>query len=229
MEVDPIIDHAQASEVLPVEKTPEISAAPGVENLAGVWQACEALSSPDLEARWWGVKRLADFNAVRRFPLVAYLLTTRLTEPDIALRERVVQMLAGVLTGDSNEPLIPAVYHSLTSALASMRVRPIYALLQVALFNPMVEPMVAGLLSYCSYAGQHLAHILSDRDRAIEVRHQAVNFIGRLGFLDALPTLERLTARMELRMNGRNPSLDEYDEANLFLDMRQAIELLKAP
>ncbi len=197
--------------------------------LPEVWQAAEALAAPELETRWQGVKRLAGLDAARQYPLVAYVLATRLIEPDIALRARVVELLGAALcASDPAAPIHPGAYANLLAYLGGMRTRPIYALLQVAEFDAATEPMVAALLSYCSYAGEHMAEILANRDLLIEVRWQAAHFIGRLGFLDALPTLERLTARMELR-NVRSLDPERLDEANLLLEMRQAIEILRAP
>lgn len=222
--------------VLPVQTAPANPAgvlAPAEvslgEVLPEVWRAAEALAAPDLETRWQGVQRLAEMDAARRYPLVAYLLATRLIEPDIALRTRVVELLGEALcASDPTRPLHPAAYANLLAYLGGMRTRPIYALLQVAEFAAAAEPLVAALLSYCSYAGEHMAEILSNRDGPIEVRWQAAHFIGRLGFLDALPTLERLSARMELR-NVRSPNPERLDEANLLLEMRQAVEILRAP
>ncbi len=221
----------------PASDAPQPSLAPSVPEdvatvttLTEVWSAAEALASPDLEARWWGVKRLVEVEAPRRYPLIAYLLATRITEPDIALRARVVEVLGSLLCSEGvAQPITTDVFGSLVMYLAAMRARPIYALLQVAMFDARNEPMVAALLSYCSYAGVHLAEILSDREAPTEVRWQAAHFIGRLGFLDALPALERLVARMEMRTHGRGIDFEQYDEANLLLEMRQAIEILRAP
>ncbi|MFM8321165.1 MAG: hypothetical protein ACKOC5_09650 [Chloroflexota bacterium] len=193
--------------------------------MSEIWAAAEALSSPELQTRWVGVRRLIELGAHRTHPLVAYLLATRIMENDMALRARVIEAAADALTAGAN----PAVFASLTHFLGGMRTRPIYALLQAPIFDTNTEPLVATLLSYCSYAGDHLGEIAANRDAPIEVRIQAVSFIGRLGFLDALPVLERLAARMDLRLNGRSPNLEKFDEANLLLQIRQVVELLKAP
>lgn len=216
--------------VTPTVAAPTSTDVAHIAALADVWSAAEALASPELVTRWDGVKRLIEYGAPSRYPLIAYLLATRITEPDIALRARVVEVLGNVLRHDEvAQSVHPSVFGCLIMYLASMRTRAIYSLLQVAMFDTKTEPMVAALLSYCSYAGGHLAEILADRDVPAELRWQAVHFISRLGFLDALPTLERLVARMEMRIHGRGVDFDQYDEANLLLEMRQAIEILRAP
>ena len=57
-----------------------------------VWGAAEALTSPDLETRHVGLRQLVDQDAVRHYPLIAYLLISKLAEPDIALRAQVVRI-----------------------------------------------------------------------------------------------------------------------------------------
>jgi hypothetical protein len=51
-----------------------------------------------------------------------------------------------------------------------------------------------------------------------------------MGYLDALPTLERMASKLESRHNGRSV-LDEMDddEAELLAVIRSSLELLRAP
>lgn len=229
MDVDPLFRTFQPTQVADDDQKAEPLSSGSLEVILEVWGAAEALTSPELETRWQGVKRLVEIDAPRKYSLVAYLLATRLTEPVIELRARVVEALADVLTHDPQRPLQPAVYNTMIHALGAMRQQMIRALLQVASFDTTYEPRVAALLSYCSYAGEHLADILNNRDEPVEIRWQASHFIGRLGFLDALPALERLAVRIETRLNGRSADYDDFDEANLLLEMRQAIAILRAP
>ncbi len=202
-----------------------------VEKMVVVWEAAEALTSPDLETRHKGLKDLLAQDAVRRHPLVAFVLTSRLLEPDIALRAHIVDALADVVTPDGHgDPLDAPAYRALTAQLREMRTRQIYALLQVVDFDKSSEPQVMGLLDHCSFAGGHLADILTSRSAPLALRKQAAYFIGRMGYLDALPTLERLAARLEARQNGRSElgNIDEED-AELLAVIRSSIELLRAP
>jgi hypothetical protein len=196
-----------------------------------VWGAAEALTSPDLETRNAGLKQLVDQDAVRRHPLIAYLLISRLAEPDIALRAQIVDALADVVIPNGHgEPSHAPSFPVLTSHLMEMRTRQIYALLQVADFDKSIESSVVGLLDYCSFAGGHLSDILSNRAIPLVLRKQAAYFIGRIGYLDALPALERMAARLETRCNGRS-ELGEVDSdaAALLSLIRSSLELLRAP
>jgi hypothetical protein len=200
------------------------------ENLSDIWAAAEAFTSPHLEKRTTAFERLVSLQAVQSSPLIAYLLATRLADPDIHLRTRIVKSLADVLSPDDQGRLAPESVRSiLVSNLSAMRARPIFALLQVVDFDQASEPMVARLLSYCSFAGGHLADILSNRQAPIAVRKQAAYFIGRIGYLDALPALERMAARLEGRRSSFLSGLNDDDEAGLLQLIQDALTLLRSP
>jgi len=196
-----------------------------------VWGAAEALTSPNLETRHAGLQQLVDQDAVRQYPLVAYLLISRLVEPDIALRSHVVEALAEVVTPNGHgEPTLAPSYATLSMHLTGMRTRQIYALLQVVDYDKSNEPMVIGLLDHCSFAGGHLACILATRTVPLQMRKLAAYFIGRMGYLDATPVLERLAARLETRQNGRSElGVMDEDDAELLSMIRSSLELLRAP
>lgn len=202
-----------------------------IDQTTRVWGAAEALTSPDLETRQTGLEQLVEQDAVRHQPLIAYLLLSRLTEPDIALRAQIVGALADVVIPNGHgDPAAAPSYPTLTAQLMEMRTRQIYALLQVVDFDTSSEPNVAGLLDYCSFAGGHLANILSSRTLPVSLRKQAAYFIGRMGYLDALPLLERTASRLETRCNGRI-ELSEIDseETALLSLIRNSLDLLRAP
>jgi len=201
------------------------------EKINLVWGAAEALTSLDLETRHTGLKKLVDQDAVRYHPLVAYVLLSRLAEPDIALRAQIVDALADVVIPNGHgDPAHAPSFPTLTTHLMGMRTRQIYALLQVADFDKSNEPKVAGLLDYCSFAGGHLADILNTRTIPLSLRKQAVYFIGRMGYLDALPALERMAARLESRRGGTGElGRNEEDDAALLSMIRSSLELLRAP
>jgi hypothetical protein len=231
----------------------DVQASPSV--LPALWQSAEALTSPDVIARSEGLSLLVKSNAVRQSPLVAYLVATRLADPDIALRERIVQVLADALVisppvtpspdaeGEGDHPVPGEVQRNLINYLEGLRTRQIYAMLQVVEFDAASEPLVSSLLSYCSFAGDHLADILTDRDAPLSMRKQAAYYIGSIGYLDALPALNRLAARLESRCKGRfnlngassNPEFgevpppDEDDEASLLPIIQNSLQLLNAP
>jgi HEAT repeat protein len=202
-----------------------------MELFPAVWAAGEAIISPDREIRMQGLEQIAQSQAARFSPLIAYLLVTRLYEPEMELRSHVVNILADVLRIDSQGRAAPeAVRLQLINHLARMRTRQIYNLLQVLDFDPQAHDSVAVLLNACSFAGNHLSDILLDRKMGLSIRMRAVEMIGEVGYLDAIPVLERIHTRLEARLNGQQHmpfvTLDQSDEASLLPSIQTALELL---
>jgi len=205
-----------------------------LELFPDVWAACEALSNPDEDIRRSGLERLAEIGAARLSPLVAYILATRLTDPEVTLRARTAQILGEVLAPDAEgNSAPPEVLNALKEQLSHMRTRQIFALLQVAAAQPELEPQVARLFNACAYAGVHLTEILASRKAPVEVRKQAARFIGLVGYLDALPALERIVSRLEGRLKGQQampfvpPAAS--DELDLLPEAQKALAVLQAP
>ncbi len=204
-----------------------------MELFPAVWNAVEALAAPEAATRLAALDRLSKICAPRLSPLVAYSLATRLIDPDLTVRGRVVEILGDVLSKDAAGNAAPeAVRHHLTNTLAQMRTRSIFALLEVALHQQCLENSIALLLNACPYAGGHLANILSDRKDPVAIRLQAVRLIGMVGFLDAIPVLERLEARLLSRQSGQQsmpfapPS--GPDESDLLPAVQATLNLLRS-
>lgn len=204
-----------------------------IELFPAVWSAGEAIISPDQQVRKEGLEQIAQAQAARFSPLIAYLLVTRLMEPDMDLRSRVVNILADALRLDSEGRVTPEpVRMQLINDLARMRTRQVFALLQVADFDPQNMDSVAILLNACSFAGNHLADILLDRKMSVSIRMRAVELIGKVGYLDAIPVLERIRTRLEARLNGQQHmpflTLEDGDEVALLPGIQTSLELLQS-
>jgi hypothetical protein len=198
------------------------------------WHAAEDFISPDPEQRRAALKVLLEHQAARKSTLIAYLLVSRLTEPDLELRSAIITALANILIADdSGNPATENVRRILSVQLGQMRQRQVYALLQVIVYNPEYIKPVDCLLDLCSYAGSHLGDILSERIFPLDIREQAARAIGRVGYLDALPVLERMVTRLEARSNGQKTlpfiSPGAPDEINLLPAVREALHCLKEP
>jgi hypothetical protein len=205
-----------------------------LELFPAVWGALEALVSSEPDAAKIGLEKLEELNAARFSPLVAYVLVTRLSEPDLDLRARIVRILSQILLADKHGKLAPEPVRSLVrSQLALMRTRQVYALLQVIHIDASMENQVARLLNACVYAGHHLGDILADRDMPLAIRVQAVKMIGLVGYVDAIPALERILARLESRLNGQGSMpfavLPEEKEAALVPVLQSTLRILRAP
>jgi hypothetical protein len=204
-----------------------------VELFPAVWSAAEGIASPDVHARTAAVQRLLELGAPRLSPLISYLLATRILEPDLLLRCRIIRVLGDLLVADDAGRLAPdAVRRQMITYLAQMRTRPIYSLLQAAIAEPGLEAHVARLLNNCPHAGTHLAEIFSNRAAPLAVRQQAVRSVGQAGFLDTMSALERLAARLEARRDGQQsmpfaPPPAAQDESQLLHEVQQTLWTLR--
>lgn len=205
-----------------------------LELFPAVWSALEDLLSLEPEIRLDALARLVILRAPRYSPLAAYLLFTRLSDPDLRVRAGIARALGEVLAPDGGgNPAPEPVRRTLIHHFGQLRTRQIFSLIQVLVDDPSLESSVNRLLNACPYAGSHLADILCDRKVSIQVREAAARAIGRVGFLDALPALERMAARLEARQNGQKtmpfapPSA--VDESVLLPAVHVALASLRAP
>ena len=224
MSSDPVYIETQQSDLFSIETGGTNIGTP----LPLVWNATEALTSPDLEQRKKGLDLLVETNIVKVSPLVAYILATRFIEPDIELRGRIINILdQAIETDNQGQDMIEQARLHLVTKLSQMRIREIFALLQVADFDPESEQAVARLLNYCPYAGRHLADVLADRKTPLAIRKQAIRLIEKVGYLEAIPVLERAVARLK-RSNGHH-TYDENEEHSLIPLINSALDILRAP
>ena len=205
-----------------------------IEFFPEVWNATEKLTSPDLMVRRDALDRLIVLDAPRLSPLVAYIVATRLFDPDLELRFKVVDVLGKILSPRETGKLAPpAVRLHLKEYCLQMGDRGYVHLLEVADAHPEAESKVAAVLNLCSQSGEILAQIMSDRRIPISIRRQAIIFIGRVGFLEAIPALEKFENRLESRINGQKsmpfapPSAS--DENSLLPVIQTTLTMLKEP
>jgi hypothetical protein len=160
-------------------------------------RALESFVAPDIPTRRQGLEKLLAIDAHRRSPLAAVVLAQRVEEPDIKIRTSILRAIEQVLKPRKRQRR-PAtqVRHWLIHTLSQMRTRQVYAILQVLAHDPDERDCVCCILNACSFAGETLKRILSDRKLDISVRIAAAEAIGCVGFLDALPTLKALEHRL---------------------------------
>ncbi len=198
-----------------------------LDQIHQLWESAEAISSPELSERKRGLERLIEFDVVRRSPLIAYLLATRIVEPDLTLRAYIVRVLAGILKTDSPNNLSPDdVRLTLVNYLSQIDLREIMALLQLAEIDPYAEEQIILLLSACSCAGGHLIFIANDRGTSLPARKLSVKFIGRVGYLEALPDLLRLETRLKTRTKTNHT---EDSQTSLLPIITESLTLLRTP
>jgi HEAT repeat protein len=205
-----------------------------VELFPSVWSAAENLANPEVAQRYQAVEFLFKTRAVRISPLIVYLMVTRITDPDLEVRKQVVNALSSIyVLDDKGNPTPEIVRRHLEAQLANMHTREIYSLLQVLVAYPEQTSKVARLFNACPYAGNHLSDVMASRKTPQEIRRQAIRLIGQVGYLDAIPTLERIAARLESRLNGQQAMPfappTGVDDTNLLPDIKASLALLRSP
>jgi hypothetical protein len=195
-----------------------------------VWIAAEEMVDPILEIRQKSLENLEELSAARFSPLIAYLLFTRLNEPDLGLRCRIIRLLSDALSPDVNGNFASdGVRQILRHHLALLGRDQIYTLLEAIEIEPSLDKAGGLLLKANSRAGEVLAEIMLDRKNPLLIRVQAAQMIGRVGYLDAAPGIERLINRLEARQNGQQAfyfsSAESIEEAQL-LPVLQAVQAI---
>lgn len=203
------------------------------EVLPAIWNATEALASPDNVTRQHGIDALLELGAQRVLPLVAFMIATCLSDPDIYIRRRVVYILADLITNETPGVQTPEnVRKTVTNYLHNMREETIFGMLEVAVIDPLVDRSIYHLLNACPFAGKYLGDILTQWKNPLSIRQKAVYFVGLVGYLETLPVLERTLNRLEARLNGQfsmtfAPPSIKSDE-DIMPSLRIAINRLRA-
>ncbi len=195
-----------------------------------VWKAAEEMVDPFLENRQKSLDILDELNAARYSPLIAYFLFTRLNEPEPGLRCRIIKVLSDALSPDAHGNFAPErVRQTLRNHLALLGWDQIFTLLETIEIEPSLDKAGALLLKANSRAGEVLAEILLDRKTPLPIRIQAAQMIGRVGYVDAAPSIERLINRLEAKANGQQAfsfsSAESLEEAQL-LPVLQAVKVV---
>jgi hypothetical protein len=202
-----------------------------VELFPAIWQAAEKITSTDEKVRYAALDELLKLNAPRFSPLVVYILATRLRDSNLAFRARIIETLANVLRVDVEGRLAPdQVRGHLVSYISQLEKDDIVAILEVGIAEKESSLHIIKLLNFCPQAGKYLSELIADRSALVEIRRISVYFIGQLGFVETLATLERLRNRLESRQEGQKgmpfapPSI--IDEEDLLPEIKKAISLL---
>jgi len=168
-----------------------------------VWQAIEGIASPDIEERNASLDTLLETDAPKLSPLVAYVLATRLIDPNLKFRRRIIETVGKTIASEDNSPPPPEVRRHLKAYCMMIGRGTVLAVLEVAAIDSSVDSHIASIFNLCSHSGTILIDLMADRKVPVTIRHQAMNFIGRVGFIEAIPYLKRLVDRLTARASGQ--------------------------
>ena len=165
-----------------------------------VIQAAENLVSPRVVKREAALDYLMKGDYGRKSPLIAYLIATRISDPDLEFRFHVIQAIGKILSPDSDGNLTAEVIVShLHLVVAYLNKGQILDILAVADQYILAEKGIVEIFKLSSYAGSILSDIVNDQKIPVSIRQQAIYYCGEVGFLDTIPTLEGLKSRVDKR------------------------------
>lgn len=196
-----------------------------------LWKIAEGLVSPDQDTRAISLNSLAGIDGFNRSPLIASILVSRISEPDIDLRYHLILLLGSLIEFDSpdehfsEESLVFAKY-----ALDQLDKSQLIRLLEVFDSYLTAERAITHILRLSSYAGVGLSGIVNDWKLPVSIRQGAVFYCGEVGYLSSRPTLENLIQRVE-RIRNRSREGSErkknQDEEFLYPFVIAALDKLK--
>lgn len=146
---------------------------------------------------------LGEEGAIRRNPLVAYVVIRLLDDPDTDVRNEAIRQLGIVVAEIPSDAVSLRVREIIGSALGKFDHRDLFGLLLSSSLDATMRGDMGRLLNLNPRSGELLADVVGDRSVPMSIRNEAVYFIGQLGFSQALGTLERLANRIESRQRGQ--------------------------
>lgn len=202
------------------------------ELFPALWQAAEGLVSPISEDRRAALRTLTESQAQKISPLIAYLIATKITDKDIYVRKGAVSAIGAIFEADEEGRVARLEVHRVVHTyLSAMRRREIFGLLQVWNQFSEVRGSVLQVLKQCAYSGDTLIDIFSDRGAPLEVRRAAIEIIGEMGYVNALPAIERLLRRLESANIAQKKMvfapMKPVEEQALVKTLRMSLSLLK--
>lgn len=201
------------------------------------WMAGEMFVSPHVEERRRGFALLVGSELTRRSSLTQHLLTSRVDEPDISLRAQIIQVVADYFEVREREYRYPPeIRAAVAGHLRKYDRSQVLALLETHRLPDegalhLSSESLSRLLERIPNASLHLTRLAGDKTVGMELRCAAVDLIGRVGFTDAVATLEGLEARIEGRRAGQLTMLfappDHPDEATLLPSIKDTLSQLR--
>ena len=204
-----------------------------MELFPDLWQTAEKISSPSVKTRQKALSELRKTNAARVSPLIAYLLTTRILDPDIKFRTSVVEDVAKIMRADDEgRHADEAVRSQIVSTLFSMDKPGLKALIESAAWDESQVENVITLVNYVSGAGELLKEFSADRQLNISNRVLAIKLLGEIGYIAALSELERIQNRLQVRKEGQQSMpfapVHSSGEIELLPALKRSIMLLRS-
>ena len=190
-----------------------------------VWTALEWIIAEELQVRKDGLQKLVELQALQKYPLAVYVVSSRIVEPDLTLRADIIRALAVLRSlelkkGEQSEDVL----YSLYNYFSRIQDQQIYDLLQVVNYDTSLFEEVSFLIGLSSYADEYLVNLIAIRKNPLDIRLQSLKIIENEGYENALPELKRILARLERKTK---PNSNHITEPRRLVNDRILIEALK--
>ena len=196
-----------------------------------IWKAVEDLTAPDPDIRDQALEALINIEGYNKSPLVAYLLATRISDPELEVRFHIIQHLGKLLDFDGDDLKFSdqALTH-FQEFITHLNKNQLVHLLEVSNQYLSAEKALVNILKLSSYAGTGLSGIVNDRKLPLSIRQQAVYYCGEMGYLETKIMLQNLIDRAEKNRTkaGRKVSRrKKRDEDSFYYYAVSALEKLQ--
>jgi len=197
-----------------------------------LWETAEGLVSPDPNTRESSLDNLKEIDDFHRSPLIAFLLVSRISEPDLEIRFHLIQLLGSLVDfGSSDQHFSDQALVFAKDALDQMERIQLIRMLEVSDRYLTAERAIRNILKLSSYAGVVLNGIVNDRKLPVSLRQQAVFYCGAVGYLSSKTTLQNFVQRVDksrTRPGGGHERKKSRDEEFLYPFVISALEKLKS-
>ena len=180
------------------------------------WTTLEKLIAPEPDLRDKGLDDLGSLEGFQEYPLMIYILVTRLLDPDLEVRFHATQIMGKLLSYDHPDGGLPEQsFRTVTEFTTQMDKGQLIKILEVSARYLSAEEAIANILKLCSYAGDVLGGIVNDRKLPVEIRQQAIHYCGEIGFINTETMIRNLIQRIEKNkvkpglITSRKKHLDE--------------------
>lgn len=196
-----------------------------------LWEAAEGLISTDPDIREKSLDRFKEIDGFSGSPLLAYVLVSRINEPDREIRYYLIQLLGSLVDYESpGEHFSDQALVTAKKALDLLGRDQLIRILEVSEHYLTAEVPICNILKLSSYAGVGLSGIVNDRKIPVSMRQQAVFFCGEVGYLSTRPTLQNLVQRVDKsrsRPGGASDRKKSREDELLYPFVISALEKMK--
>ncbi|MBI3159311.1 MAG: hypothetical protein HYZ26_06915 [Chloroflexi bacterium] len=211
---------------------PEKAARPQTpDDLPRAWSLLERLLNEEADARRTALTELAESGLVSQFPLVAWAIAARTLDSNADIRVKAVHLLAAALDPSAERvSRYEEIRQAVAQWLRTLDGKDLARMIGDRPNDPETRHALRTMFNLNSRAGERLAALAADRSLPLTTRKEAIHHIGVIGFSEAKPELERLSAKLQARVRGQRgmpfAPMGDSKEESLLPELSKTLALL---